>query len=162
RNSLALPAESVERLHVDAVEALSDAEQEDADYDEGDQHRKCDADLHDQRHTLGAGGGEHEAVLQRHEADHLAHRVAPRDHHQQAEQYDRERKGEVFACQRIGLGGHAQHHHHRQRNEAHAEQHRRADADNGFDLAMDAEFDDDPVQRSRDDDGLENQSDHGG
>ena len=37
-----------------------------------------------------------------------------------------------------------------------------ADADHLLDLAMDAEPHDDPVQRDRDDDGLEHQRDRGG
>ncbi len=72
------------------------------------------------------------------------------------------RKGEVFAGERIGAGGDAQHHHHRQRDQPHAEQHRRADADHGLDLAVDAEAHDDPVQRDGNDDGLEAERDRGG
>ena len=77
----------------------------------------------------------------------------------QAEQHHRQREGQILARQRIGIGGHPQHHHHRQRDEPHAQQHRRADADHGLDLAVNAELDDDPVQRHRDDDGLEHQRD---
>ena len=73
-----------------------------------------------------------------------------------------EREGEVFARERVGLGRHPQHHHHRQRDQAHAQQHGRADADHLFDLAMDAEADDDPMQRDRDDDRLEHQRDRRG
>ena len=147
---------------IDRVEALADAEQENADDDEGDQDREGDADLDHERHALGAGGGEHQAVLQRHEADHLTDGVAPRHHHQQAEQHHREREGEVLARQRIGVGGDAQHHHHGERHQAHAEQHGEADADHGLDLAVNAELDDHPVQRHRDDDGLEQQRDRRG
>ena len=103
------------------------------------EHRERDADLDHQRHALGAGGRQDQAVLQRHEADDLADRVAPRHHHQQAEQDDREREGEILARQRIGLGGDAQHHHHGERDEPDAGEHGRADADDGLDLAMDAE-----------------------
>ena len=73
-----------------------------------------------------------------------------------------EREGEILARQRIGVGGHPQHHHHRERDQAHAEQHGRADADHVLDLAVDAEPHDDPVQRDRDDDGLEHQRDRRG
>ena len=66
-----------------------------------------------------------------------------------------EREGEILARQRIGLGGHPQHHHHRQRHQADAGQHGRADADHRLDLAMDAEPHDDAVQRHRNDDRLE-------
>ena len=72
-----------------------------------------------------------------------------------------EREGEVLARQRIGLGRDAQHHHHRQRHQPHAEQHGGADADDRLDLAVDAEPLDHPVQRHRDDDGLEHQRDGG-
>src|SRR5262245_42300524 len=96
----ALSAEAVERLQVDRVEALADAEQENADHDESDEDREGDADLDHQRHALGAGRGKHEAVLERHEADDLTDGVAPRHHHQEAQQHDRERKGEIFACTR--------------------------------------------------------------
>ena len=74
-----------------------------------------DADLHHQRHALRAGGGEVDAVLQRHEADHLADRVAPRHHHQQADQHDRQRQRDVLARHRIGVRGDRQHHLQRQR-----------------------------------------------
>src|ERR1700722_3422127 len=80
----------VERLHVDGVEAFADAEQEDSDHDEGDEDGERDADLDDERHALGAGAAEEQPVLDRHEADDLAYRVAPRHHHQQAEQQHRE------------------------------------------------------------------------
>ena len=73
--------------------------------------------------------------------------------------HHRQREGEILARQRIGVGGHPQHHHHGQRDQAHAEEHRRPDADHGLDLAMDAELDDNPVQRHGNDDGLEDQRD---
>jgi hypothetical protein len=38
----------------------------------------------------------------RHEADDLAHRVASGDHHQEAEQDDGEREGDVLARQHVG------------------------------------------------------------
>ena len=56
----------------------------------------------------------------------------------------------------------AQHHHHGQRDEAHAGEHGRADADHLLDLAMNAEAHDDPMQRDRDDDRLEDERDRGG
>ena len=74
-------------------------------HDEGDQHREGDADLDHQRHALGAGGRQDQAVLERHEADDLADRVAPRHHHQRPEQHDGERESEILARQRIGGGG---------------------------------------------------------
>ncbi len=123
---------------------------------------KATRNLDHQRHALGAGRRQHQAVLQRHEADHLAHGIAPRHHHQQAEQHHRQRKRKILARQRIGLRRHPQHHHHRQRHQPHAEQHGRTDADHGLDLAVDAELDDDPVQNDRNDDGLEDQRDAGG
>ena len=52
-----------------------------------------------------------------------------------------------------------QHDHHRQRDEPHAEQHGRADADHGLDRAVDAEPHDHAVQRHGDDDGLEHERD---
>src|SRR4249920_714642 len=145
----------VERVHVNRVEALANAEQENADDDEGDENGKGDADLDHERHALGTGGGEHEPVLQRHEADDLAYDVASRHHHQEAEQNHGKRKGEVLARERIGFRGDAQHHHHGERDEAHAEQHGETDAANSLDLAMNAELDDHPVQGHRDDDRLE-------
>ena len=95
------PRKLVERLDVDGVEPLANAEQEDADDDEGDQDREGDADLDHQRHALGAGGGQDQAVLHRHEADDLADRVAPHHHHQQPQQHDREGERQVLARQRI-------------------------------------------------------------
>src|SRR3954468_25058777 len=68
--------EAVERVHVDRVEALSDAEDEDAEDDEGDQDREGDRELDDQRHALGPGRGQDQAVLEAHEPDDLTHRVA--------------------------------------------------------------------------------------
>ena len=104
---------------------------------------------------LAPVGGKHEPVLERHEADHLADGILPRHHHQQPEQHHGEREGEIFARERVGAGGDAQHHHHGQRNEPHAEQHGGADADHGLDLAVNAELDDHPVQHDRDQDRLE-------
>ena len=52
-----------------------------------------------------------------------------------------------------------QHDDHRQRDQPDAEQHGRTDADDRLDLAVDAEPHDDPVQRDRNDDGLEHQRD---
>jgi len=43
-------------------------------------------------------GGQHEAIFQRHEPDDLGNRVAPRDHHQHAEQDDGQREGKIFAA----------------------------------------------------------------
>ena len=114
------------------------------------------------RHALGAGGGKHEPVLERHEADHLTHGVLPRHHHQQSEQHHRQREGEVFTHQRVGAGGDAQHHHHGQRNEPHAEQHGGADPDHRLDLAVNAELDDHPVQHDWDQHRLEQERDRRG
>src|SRR5262249_28652786 len=155
-------AEAVERLQVDRVEALADAEQEDADHDEGDQDREGNADLDHERHAFGAGGGEHEPVFERHESDHLPDRVAASHHHEQAKQHDRERKGEVLTRERIGARSHAQHHHHRERDQPHADQHGGADADHFLDLAVNAEPDDDPMQGHRNDNRLEYERDRGG
>ena len=146
------PLNSVQRLHVDGVEALANAEQEDADHDQRHQHREGDADLDDERHPPCAGRGEDQAVLDRHEADDLADRIAPGDHHQEAKQDDREREGEVLARQRAGGLGHPQHQHDRQRDQPHAGQHRRADADHRLDVAVDPQALDHPVKRDRDDD----------
>ena len=49
-----------------------------------------------------------------------------------------------------------------ERDQPHAEQHGEADAADGLDLAVDAEPDDHPVQRHRDDDRLEQQRDRRG
>ena len=155
------PAETIERMHVHGIEALADAEQEDPDHDQRDQNREGDADLDDERHSLGAGRGEDQPVLDRHEADHLAHRVAPRHHDQQAEQDDRQREGEVFAHERARLGGDRQHDQDRQRDEADAAQHDLPDADHGLDVAMDAEPHDDAVQHDRDHDRLDDEGDRG-
>src|SRR3954453_6805056 len=96
--------EAVERVHVDRVEALADAEDKDAEDDEGDQDREGERELDDQRHALGPGRGQDQAVLEAHEPDDLAHRVAAGDHHQQAEQDHGEREGDVLARQRVGRG----------------------------------------------------------
>src|SRR5262249_4775128 len=52
-----------------------------------------------------------------------------------------------------------QHDHHRKRYQPHSKQHRRPDTDNLFDLTMDAETYNDPVERHRDDDRFEEEGD---
>src|SRR5450631_2647207 len=56
--------EPVERLDIDCVETLANTEQEDADDNEGDKHREGDRYFNHQRHSLGAGSCEDQAVLQ--------------------------------------------------------------------------------------------------
>src|SRR5258706_3528147 len=146
-------------MDVDRLEALADAEQENADHDQRHQDREGDADLHHQRHALRAGGGEDQPVLDRQEADHLAHGIAPRDHHQQAEQDHRKRKGEVLARQRAGLRRDRQHDHDRQRDQRHAGEHRQTDADHRLDRAMDAQAQHDAVQREGNDRRLDDERD---
>src|ERR1019366_5599530 len=85
RRSSLPAAELVQYADIDGVETLADAEQENADDDESDQNRECHTDLHHQRHSLGSRRGEVDAVLQGHEADNLAHGIAPRHHHQQSD-----------------------------------------------------------------------------
>src|SRR4051795_4280469 len=68
RGSWLLPAMLVQEMDVDRLEALADAEEEDADDDQRHEDREGDADLHHQRHALGARRGEDQAVLDRHEA----------------------------------------------------------------------------------------------
>ena len=92
-----MSAKPIERLHVDRVEAFADTKQKDSDHDEGNENRKCNADFDDKRHAFGPGRRKHEAVFQRHETDHLAHRIAPRHHHQQTKQKDAERESESMA-----------------------------------------------------------------
>ena len=56
-------------------------------------------------------------------------------------------------------GRDAQHHHHRERDEPHAGEHRRTDANDGLDFAVDAEPDHHAMERDRDDDRLEDEGD---
>src|SRR5215469_10948017 len=132
--SSALAANAVERVNIDAVEALADAEEEDADDDEGDKYRKGDADLDHERHALCARRSKHKPVLERHEADDLAHGIPARHHHQQPEKHNRECEGEVFAGEGIRAGRNPQHDDHREGDERHSRQHRKAGADDSFDL----------------------------
>ena len=59
-------------------------------------------------------------------------------------------------------GGDRQHDLQRQRHQGDAGEHGQADADNGFDLAMDAHAEDHAAQRDGNEDGLEDQRDDGG
>src|SRR5438046_742832 len=162
RRSWPLAAEAIERVHVDRIEALANAEQEDPDHDQRDENRKGDADLDHQRHAFGACRGEDQPVLDRHEADHLPYRITARHHHQQAEEDHGQGEGEILAHQRTLRGGDRQHHHDRQSHQADAAQHRLSDADHGLDVAMNAQPNDDPVQHHGDHDRLDDQRDHGG
>src|SRR5687768_5661518 len=92
-----LPPKAIEGFDVHRVEALADTEEEDTNHDEGDQDGECDADLDDEGHALGAGRGKYKTVLQRHEADHLADGVASHHHHQEPEENDGQREGEILA-----------------------------------------------------------------
>ena len=58
--------------------------------------------------------------------------------------------------------GHAQHHHHGEGDEPYAGEHGRTDAYHLLDRAMDAEPHDDPMQRYRNDDRLEQKGDRRG
>ena len=155
-------AELVERAHVHGVEALADAKHEHTEHDEGDQDRERDQNLDHQRHAFGAGRGQHQAVFQRHEADDLRHRVAPGDHHQQAEQDDSERERQILAHQHADILADRHDQQDRQRDETEPGQHRRSGADHLLDLAVDAEPAHDPVQRRRDEDALDHQRDRRG
>src|SRR3546814_7899646 len=84
-----LSPEFIHGLKIDRVEALADTKQEDADDDESYEYRKRDADLDNKRHAFCACRGKDQAVFKRHESDNLADGVAPRDHHQEAEQIGR-------------------------------------------------------------------------
>src|SRR5450759_5624873 len=67
--SLRFASRHVERLQIDRVESLADAEQENTDDEECDEYGKAHADLHDEWHAAGTGRGEHQTVLERHESD---------------------------------------------------------------------------------------------
>ena len=85
----------LEVLDVEAVELLADLEEEHAEDQHADQHVERDAELDHHRHAVGrAGRGEEQAVLHRQEADHLRHRLAPRDHHQERQQHAGHRDAE--------------------------------------------------------------------
>src|SRR5256885_926332 len=61
---------------VQAVEALADMEEEDAEDERADQHVERNAQLHHERHAVsGAGGGEEKPVFHRQKADDLRHRL---------------------------------------------------------------------------------------
>ena len=98
---------------------------------------------------LCAGRCQDQAVFERHEANDLAHGVASRHHHQEAEQHDGEGKSQILARQRVGIARNPEHDDHGQSDEPHAGEHGGADADDVLDLAVDAEAGDDPVQRRR-------------
>ena len=128
-----------------------------SDHDKRDQDREGDADLHDERHAFGAGGGKHQSILKRHEADDLTDGVAARHHHQQTKKNDGEREGEILARQRIGFLSHAQHDHHGKRHQRHAGEHGESDADHLLDLTMNTEPNDNAVERDWYDRRLEDQ-----
>ena len=91
----------LEVVDVEAVELLADLEEEHAEDQHADQHVERDAELDHHRHAVGrAGGGEEQAVLHRQEADHLRHRLAPRDHHQERQQHAGQRDAERAARRR--------------------------------------------------------------
>ena len=90
--------ELFQMVDVEAVERLADLEEEDAEDERAHQHVERDAELDHHRHAVGgAGGGEEQAVLHRQKADHLRHRLAPRDHHQEREQHARHRDAQRAA-----------------------------------------------------------------
>ena len=80
------------------------------------------------------------------------------DHHQHAEQHDRQGEGEVLARQRVDVAGDAQHHDLGEGDQRQAAKHGRADADDVLDFAVNAELGDDAMQRDRDDDRLESEA----
>ena len=67
-----------------------------AKYEKRDEHREGNTDLDHQRHAACPGGGEDQAVFQRHEANDLGDGIAPRDHHQHPEKNDGERQRQAF------------------------------------------------------------------
>src|SRR5438067_689587 len=66
RRSWPLAAEAIERVHVDRIEALENAGQEDPDHDQRGENGKGDADLDQQQHGLSAGRGEDQPIPDRH------------------------------------------------------------------------------------------------
>src|SRR5208283_5802532 len=148
-------ADTVELLDIDGVETFADAEEKNSDHDESDQDRECDADFDHERHALGAGRREYEAVFEGHEADDLADRIAARHHHEQAEKQDGQGKGEIFARQGVRGSRGGKHDDEGQSDQTNAQQHGHADAADDLDIAVDAQTHHDALKTERNDHGLE-------
>src|SRR5918995_6328906 len=95
-SSFGFAPDMFEGLDIDAVEAFADTEYKHGKYKKRDEHRESDTDLDDERHAARAGGSENQAIFQRHEANDLGDRIAPRDHHQHPEENNGERQGQAF------------------------------------------------------------------
>src|SRR5262249_262539 len=155
--SFAFAPEGFEIVQIERVEALADMEEEHAENDEGDHDRERHAHLHYERHAAHADGGQDQAVLQRHEADHLGDGVAPGDHHQKPERDDRKRQRQVLARDGARLIGHRQHEQYRERNQPDPDDHGEADAEHGLDGAVDLQLDDDVMEGDRNRERLEDE-----
>ena len=141
---------------------VADMEEEHAEDERADQHVERDAQLDHQRHAVGrAGGGEEQAVLHRQEADHLRHRLAPRDHHQERQQHarhrDAERRAREGARHLRDRGGQRE----REDHQADADQHRGRNVDQGLDVPAHVQPVDQAVQYPRDQHHLEQQRERG-
>ena len=66
---------------------LPDAVDQNAEHHHGDQHVEEHAEFDNQRHAVGqTSGGQEDAVFQRQQRQHLRQRLAPVDHHEEANQ----------------------------------------------------------------------------
>ena len=83
-------------------------------------------------------------------------------HDEEAKQDHRKCKRHVLARQRIGRRRDLEHHHHGEGDQADAGEHGGTDADDRLDRAVNAEADDDPAQRDRNDHGFDDQRDKRG
>src|SRR5262249_44737307 len=79
--------ELLEVVDVETLESLADVEEKHAENQRADEDVEQYSELYHHRHAIGRGrGSEEETVLHGEKADHLRHRLAPRDHHEEREQ----------------------------------------------------------------------------
>src|SRR5215470_8733471 len=104
-SSTSVLLERFEIVQVEALELLPDLEEEDSQDEDAHQHVQGDAQLDHHRHPIGGTGrGEEEPVLHREETNHLTHRIAPGDHHQEGEENDRQGDAQRVAGDGGGQG----------------------------------------------------------
>jgi hypothetical protein len=137
-------------MQIEAVELLANLEEEDAEHQHGHQNIERDAELHDHRHAISrAHRAEEEPVLHRQEPDHLRHRLAAGDHHEEREQDYRD--GNADGAPGCGVGEHRDRlsETEREHDDQETEDHRSTDIEQRLGVPIHLQPPDQPMQQPR-------------
>src|SRR5215469_6319388 len=149
-------------MEIEAVKLLADLKEEDAQYQDRNQHVERDSELNDHRHAVGGThGSKKQPIFHGEESHHLGHGFATRNHGDEREQYHRHRDADGVARGSARELGNWLGETESEDDDQHAHQHGAGNVEERLSVPVNPEAPDEPIQQPGQQYDLESQSEGG-